>query len=144
MIESSYVKLLKKIKLFAILALVLDIILFLVFGVFALVNSRLIIGLFQLLVSMYIMFQIKLAADKLLYSPLFSPVLVHYITKISYACFISGIGSTIIDTIIYSAQEGGLYLCFHLTTIGIGFLLYVGAYIFEYGCEMEDEYSLTV
>jgi hypothetical protein len=136
--------LVKKIKLCCVLTIILVTIVLLINIVYGLDNPAYFIGGYHALVVLYIFVQIKKACNLLMRVPLFPPELTCYITKISYACFACGVGTTFLDTLITSISLNRFHLGLHLTMVGIGFLLYTGAYIYDYGCQMEEEYELTI
>lgn len=99
---------------------------------------------FQMAIMFYIFIGIYQACGRLVEEPLFSPVITIYMKKVCYACVVSGVGSSIISTIIDSVKIGGLSITLNLTMIGVGLLLYIGAEIYEYGCAMKQENDLII
>ncbi len=94
--------------------------------------------------TIYILVQIEKASKILLENPFFPISLKLRFIKVAVCCIIMGFGASIIDTIYLSIKADRLYICLNLTTIGIGVLLLVGAYIYGYGCEMQEENDFTV
>ncbi|MDO5521407.1 MAG: DUF2975 domain-containing protein [bacterium] len=99
---------------------------------------------FEGVVLFYILMQIHYCCQKLMTTPIFSRAITGYMRKVSYACFVSSIGSSIIQTIVGIMEQEKFTLTLDLTMIGIGLLIYVGAYIYEYGCQMKHEIDLTI
>ncbi|MDO5292015.1 MAG: DUF2975 domain-containing protein [bacterium] len=137
-------KTIKRIKTFAAWAATFNMIGLLAAVVVVVQNKAALAAVFEALVMFYLLLQIIACCDALMEAPLFSPVITGYFRKVSYACFISGIGSTCIQTIVNSIEHKKFMLTLDLTMIGVGLLIYVGAYIYEFGCEMKQEAEFTI
>ena len=140
----EYNRILRKIRTLAIITVFFNVILFLIFGVMAFENTAYIVPSYQTVISIYIMALIATASSELTDNHLFTKTVVGYLKKISYACFVKGIGGSVLGTLITSITKGKVSIVLHLTALGVGILLYVGSFIYEYGCELEEEYHLTV
>lgn len=140
----EYNGILRKIRTLASITAVINAICIPIFAALAIENATYIVYSYQAAISLYIMIQIATASSEMVSNHLFSITVVGYLKKISYACFVNGIGSSVLDTLITSTTKGKVSIVLHLTAIGVGFLLYVGSYTYEYGCELEEEYHHTV
>ncbi len=138
------IRIVDRIQLFCIIAIIFNCILFVAFIFLSEGNWLVLVTEFQILVMFYILHQIKNACFMLKTLPIFSKKLSIYFRKVAYACFVSGIGSTIIGSIVLSIMKNKVWIQLNLTTVGIGLLVFAGSYIYEKGCDQKSHIDVTI
>ena len=108
------------------------------------VSAYALITIVQVVITLYILVQIETACKTLRKGNVFSKGVTECIQKVAHACIVNGIATSMLQTLITSYYDNAISIHFSVTMIGVGILLYVGARIYQYGCEQKEEIDLTV